>query len=453
MIMKNLIDDVRRHTPKLIPGYNYIKTQSIYIPFKKVTLECLSRKISELNLFFESILKLIDISVKNTNEIADILGVSLSVVNEAVVDMVNIDYIFASEGVLKITEKGMKALETRKKVTIQKNYLKDLIVDMITGTIYDANSLRLSKAGSRNVMLEAVINIDDTYLDTHFQEINSIYQLQQKNNSVFGNSAITNELYKIIGVSYTELHYLESKVYIYKSDSSDELFFVFTNDSYDKYKNEFYNQLKESFRPCQEYFFEKDRDFINEIKNRENEIDEKKEFQTQVVSKFLFSDKTSEEDLLDAFTQDRYSLNDTEYLSYLYYPKAFGYRRIYVCSNNLGRLLSNAFCSQINILAEKISVFIVYNKNEYGIERSIRHFFKEPKKNLHLIPKENVDDNIICFHSEVLMYLQEHIVTVFDRPISYLQLECCFDKQQVEYEMNRVIDKYNLNISTQQNNH
>jgi len=225
--MKNLIDDVRRHTPKVVSGYNYIKTQSVYIPFKKVTIECLSRKISELNLFFESILKLIDISVKSINEIAEILGVSTSIVNEAIIDLVNIDYVFTSEGMLTITEKGMKALETRKKVDIQKSYLKDLIVDMITGAVYDADSVKFSKTSTRNVILEAVINIDDVYLDTHFQEINNIYQMQQKNNSVFGNNSVTNELYKIIGVSYTELHYFESKVYIYKSDASDELFFVF----------------------------------------------------------------------------------------------------------------------------------------------------------------------------------------------------------------------------------
>mgnify|MGYP000772802357 CR=1 FL=1 len=63
--MKNLINDVKRNTPKSMPGYYYLKTQNIYIPFMEITVECLIRKISELNLFFESILKLIDISVKD----------------------------------------------------------------------------------------------------------------------------------------------------------------------------------------------------------------------------------------------------------------------------------------------------------------------------------------------------------------------------------------------------
>lgn len=450
--MKNLINDVKRHTPKVLPGYNYIKTQSVYIPFKKVTVECLTRRISELNLFFESILKLIDISIRNINEIAEILGVSTGIINEVIVDMVNIDYVFASEGMLIITEKGKKALETGKKVDIQKSYLKDLVVDMITGDVYDADSVNFSNTNSRSVMLETVINIDNTYLDTHFREINDIYQLIQKNNSVFGDSAVTNELYKILGISYSELHYLENKVYIYKSDSSDELLFVFTNDSKDNYKNEFYKQLKGGFHPCQEYFFENNIDFVNKIMERECKVDDKKISQTEVLSKLLFSDKTSEEELLNSFVQDRYALNDTEYLSYLYHFKAFQYNRICICSNYLGKLLSNSFCSQINIIAEKIPVFIIYNKKEHGVEKSIKHFFKTSPNNLHLVPKENVDDDIICFDSEVIMYLMDHIITAFERPISYIQLECCFDKQIVKDEINRIIDKYDLNRFLQKKN-
>ncbi|MBQ8298359.1 MAG: hypothetical protein IJX99_00535 [Clostridia bacterium] len=444
--MKNLIDDVRRHTPKIMPGYNYVKTQNVYIPLKKVTIECLTRKISELNLFFESILKLIEISVKKTSEIAEILGVSIGVVNEAIVDMVNIDYVFVSEGVLTITEKGAKALETRQKIDIQKTYLQEILVDMITGTVCDADLVKLSRTGSRSVILESVIDIDDSYLDTHFQEINCVYQLQQKKNSVFGNSAITNELYKIIGVSYSELHYLENKVYIYKSDSSDELLFVFSNDSNDKFKNEFYNQLKDSFRPCQEYFFEKNRDLINEAKRNVTEIDEKKLLQTQVVTQLLFSEQNTDDDLFSAFVQDRYALNDKEYLSYLYNPKAFRYSKIYICSNHLGKLLSNVFCYQINILSENIPIYIVYNKNEYGIDKSLGHYFKDHKSNLYLIPKESIDDNVICFDSELLIYFREHIVTAFERPVAYSQMECCFSKQVVKDVVRKIVDKYDINI-------
>lgn len=449
--MKNLIDDIKKHTPDYIADYNYIKTQKIYIPFKKIIIECLTRKISELNLFFESILKLINISVNNIDEIAEILGVTIGVINEAIIDMVHIDYIFASDGILTMTAKGKKALETRKKIEIKKSYLKDLVVDMITGIVYDAEFVKLSKSSNRSVTLEEVIKIDNSYLETHFQEINNIYITQQRDNSFFGDNSIENELDKIIRVSYSELCYLETQIYIYKSDFSEELMFVFRDDNKDMYKNECYNQLKEAYKPCQEYFFEQNKDFINEIKNHKLEIEIRKKTNSQNLTKFLYLDQIDEDDLFKAFVSDRYALNDTEYLSYFYHLKAFPYSRVYICSNYLGHFLSRELCNQISILAESIPIFIVYNKNEYKIQETIKYFFKDCKKYLYLFPREYIDDNIICFDSELIFYFKNRIVTAFDRPISYLQIECSFSKQVVSEEINRINIKYDLSIPKKEN--
>lgn len=442
--MKNLIDYVKRHTSKIIPGYEYIKTQKVYIPVKKITIECQIRKISELNLFFESILKLIDISVKKIVEISEILGVSDDIIKEAVVDMVNIDYVFVSEGILTITEKGKLALKTKQKIDIKKYYLKDLIVDMVTGSIYDLDSIRLSKPLSRSVVLEEIINVDNEYLDMNFKKINNAYQLQQKNNSVFKNDVIINEIYKIIGISYSELCYFENNIYIYKSESSDELLFDLSNDSNDKYKNEFYNQLKDSYRPCQDYFFEKDRKLINKLKEQTTEKEHNRLLQTKALKELLFSDEVDDEKMFSSFTQDRYSINDSEYLSYFYYPKAFRYNEIYICSDNLGRFLSNELCYQIKMISNNVPVYIIYNKNEYKIKDSICHFFRDQKENLHFIPKDIVDESLICFYPYIIMDLHEQIVTAFDKTISYLQISCTFNKGVVINKISEIIRKYSL---------
>jgi len=309
--MKKIIDDVKRNTPKSIAGYYYLKTQKIYIPFMKISIRCLTRRISDLNLFFESILKLIDISVNDIDEIANILGVSRSVVNEAVIDMVGIDYVFVSENQLVITEKGAKALSTKKQVDLRDTHLKDIMVDMITGAIYDADSIKVTETRQRDILLEGVVKIGDNFIESHFREINDVYQLRQKNNSVFGDSAITNELYKAIEITYSELHYVENRVHMYKSESSDELLFVFSSDNNDKYKNEFYNQLKDSCRPCQEYFFENNRDIVRKISSKSttqiNLIE-----QTENTRKILFDDNATEEDKENVFRQRRYSLCDNE---------------------------------------------------------------------------------------------------------------------------------------------
>ena len=442
--MKHLIDDIKRHTPKSIPGYYYLKTQNIYIPFMKVTIECLTRKISELNLFFESVLKLIEISVTDINEIADILGVSYSIVKEAIIDMVSVDYIYASENNLDITAKGKAALKTRQRVDIQKTYLKDIIVDMITGVVYDADTVKVSNPHPRDVLLESVIKIDSSYLDSHFQEINSLYQLSLKNNSIFGNSSVTSELYKIIGISYSELHYAENRVYMYKSESSDELKFEFFLDDSDKYKNEFYTQMKEHCRPCQEYFFEKSRDFVNRIAGQPIKIEPSLIEQAEIARKMLFADNVADDTKTDIFTKKRYALNDREYMSYLYNSKVLKYKRIFVCSNHVNGLLSYFFCSQLNVLAEKIPVFLIYNKNEYGAEKTIRYFFRNPSSNLFLIASEEVDESIICFDSELAMYLQENAISAFERPVVYTMSTCDFDKKAVSKLSGMLIAKYNL---------
>ena len=228
--MRHLIDDIKQNTPRSISGYHYLKTQDLYVPFKRLTIECLTRKISELNLFFESILKLIEISVSDISDISNILGVPYGVIKEAIIDMINIDYIYASGNALGITKKGESALKTKKRIDIKKTYLKDIVVDMITGTVYDADAVKLTKACQSAVLLEGVVDMDERYLESHFHDFNHLYQTQQKNNSVFGDSAVTSELYKIIGVDRSELCYFENKIYMYKSNTSDELMFEFLSD-------------------------------------------------------------------------------------------------------------------------------------------------------------------------------------------------------------------------------
>ncbi len=451
--MKDLIDDIKRNTPRSISGYRYLKTQKIYIPFTKITIECLTRKVSVLNLFFESILKLIDISVKDVNEIARILGVSYSVVKEAVVDMVGINYIYVSENTLRITSKGATDLRTRQRIDIKKTYLKDIIIDMITGLVYDGDAVKVSNTHKSDVLLESVIQIDNSFLDSHFREINETYQSQQKNQSVFSSGAITNELYKIIGVSYSELHYVENEVYMYKSESSDDLRFAFLTDSNDRYINEFCNQLKDGCRPCQEYFFETNRDLVQKIQNNQTMFESTAIAHTENVKKMLFDDNVTEEVKTDAFTRRRYALNDREYLSYLYSSRAVRYSSIFICSNHISGLLSHAFCSQINALANKIPVFVIYDKNERNIEKSLKHFFKNLSVHLHLISSENIEENLICYDSELVMYLRECVVIAFDRPVVCMQPICDFDKKNVSETVVNLINKYDLDRFIKSNQH
>lgn len=443
--MKNLIEDIKHNTPKSMPGYYYLKTQDLQIPFKKLTIECLTRKVSDLNLFFESILKLIEISVNDISEIARILGVDPGIIREAIIDMVNIDYVYASGGKLGITPKGENALKTKKRIDIRKKYLKDIVVDMITGVVYDADSIKLVEPCRNAVLLEGVVDIDNSFLESHFHDFNNVYQTQLKNNSVFGSNAITSELYKIIGVEHSELYYLENKIFMYKSITSDELIFEFLVDDNDKYKNEFYSQLKNSYRPCQENFFEKNRNLISNVASNPMTIDTELIKQTELAHKFLSTNDVTEELEVNIFTKKRYTLNDREYMSYLYNYKIFKYNLIIISSNHLKNLLSQTLCSQLNILANYIPVFIIYDKNEFNIDKTIKFFFKQPNSKLFIIQSNSIEKNAICFGSKLVIHLFENIVTAFERPVSYWIQLCDFDRESITHITDEFVQKYNLN--------
>lgn len=315
---------------------------------------------------------------------------------------------------------------------------------MITGSVYDGDSVKVSNTRKSDVLLEGVIQIDNSFLDSHFRDINEVYQLQQKNKSVFSSGAITNELYKTIGISYSELHYVENEVYMYKSESSDELMFVFSTDSSDRYKNEFYNQLKDECRPCQEYFFENNRDLVNKIQCKPTMVEPAAMAYTEKINKLLFEDNVTEEVKIDAFTQRRYALNNGEHLSYLYSSRTSKYSKIFICSDHMNGLLSRTFCSQLNVLANRIPVFVIYDKNECNIDKSLKYFFKSSSAYLYLIPSENIEEKLICYDSELVMYLQESVVTAFNRPVVYMQLICDFNKKNVSETVANLLNKYGL---------
>ena len=95
--MKTIVEKIKSQIPKEYNGLYCRKSQQMYIPFMEIGIECLIRDISQINLFFEIILKLIEIEVLEIREVSEILGVTFDVAKEAIVDMVEGDYISVSE--------------------------------------------------------------------------------------------------------------------------------------------------------------------------------------------------------------------------------------------------------------------------------------------------------------------------------------------------------------------
>lgn len=64
--------------------------------------------------------------------------------------------------------------------------------------------------------------------------------------------------------------------------------------------------------------------------------------------------------------------------------------------------------------------------------------------NLHLISSNDIEENLICFYSELVIYLHENVITAFNRPVVYMQSICDFNKKNVSDTVGNIVNKYNL---------
>ena len=54
---------------------------------------CLTKEVTEINLFFETILKLVDAGIKDVYEISTIMGIEFKLLKETLVDMIEQMYL------------------------------------------------------------------------------------------------------------------------------------------------------------------------------------------------------------------------------------------------------------------------------------------------------------------------------------------------------------------------
>ena len=214
--MKQLVETVARKLPRELKNYHLIKRQDIFIPYCEIGISCLTKEVTEINLFFETILKLIDIEVSDVYEISSIMGVEFKLLKETIVDMIEQRYIITVENKLIMTPKGRKALAARKLVTVRKRNLNEISVNMITGDIEESGKKIFVKPCKGDICLSEEQTITKDFLESNYANINEIYQRNQIEANIFNTKVLQRELYKILDITYDKLYYIKDELLISK---------------------------------------------------------------------------------------------------------------------------------------------------------------------------------------------------------------------------------------------
>ena len=447
--MKQLIASVARNIPRELKNYHIIKRQDIYIPNCEIGVTCLTKEVTEINLFFETVLKLVDAGIKDVYEISTIMGVEFKLLKETLVDMIEQMYLTTSENRILITQKGKKALTERKLVTIQKKNINEIFVNMISGELEENSKVAVTKASKRDLCLSEEYAITKDFLEARYVAINEIYQNNQIENHFFNTRVLQRELYKILEVSYNRLHYMKEELIIYKNNDSDDYEFVISGDVGEQYLNCFYRQVREIVYSGMENFFERDWSFANSHRNMRLVNLEERLKKKKLIEDMYGKDTVSDE-LLDEFMQKRELVDNREIEMFFLNNEELKYDGLLISCDRLRRILNNNIITAINHILKK-KVWILYQPEEFDIVNYLNKNFgdKRKKKEIFFLENQEQEGQFICFYPNVLIEFVERTENVFDRPISILEGRIEFDANNIKNKMGKIISERNISFEQQ----
>ena len=223
----------------------YIKKGNLYIPYFVPNFDCIVQDIMKLNIFYASIMKLIEIGVKETDKIATTLGIEERIFREVVTDLVFGDMIFTSENNLYLTTKGFKALKDNKEIVRYKNTFNKIGINTITNNFVYVEEEKFVEP-EKNFISLYCDDLNDDYLRSNVNEITRIYEKIQENESGFTHKEATKEIYKIIKINYTKTCYKRLEYKIYINPSTCDVNIQFKGNDGAIYENVFFDQIKEN---------------------------------------------------------------------------------------------------------------------------------------------------------------------------------------------------------------
>lgn len=444
--MKNLIETIACKIPHEVQNYHLIKKQDIYIPYCEIGISCLTKDTTEINLFFETILKLLNIGVNEINEIATILGVEYKLIKETIVDMIEQSYVITSENRLIMTTKGKRALANRQLVTISKRNINQINVNMITGEIQSNENLKIEDLAKNNICLNEEQNLTKDFLDSNYSSINEIYQKNQVEFNFFKSNFLQRELYKILEIAYQRLVYVKEELLILKNNESEDYEFLISGRYGQKYVDCLYRQVKDIVYSGMENFFERDWNFSQAHQNKHIVTEEEKQNKNNLLSKLVGFEEITE-DIIEEYQKPRALIDNSEIDLIFSCLKEIEFEGVIISCERIRKNLSANMISVLNQIQQK-EVVLLFSESEYDIKSYLMKSFPSVKKesNIKLFGKERIEKNYICFYPNVLIEFVECSENIFGRAITVIEGKIEFDANCIKNKMQPVMEECRINF-------
>ncbi|EHJ01940.1 hypothetical protein CDLVIII_5466 [Clostridium sp. DL-VIII] len=377
-------------------GYEYITSRKLYIPIEEIGLKILVRKQQELLFFYEIIIKLIKSNISDIKQISEITGIEEEILYDVIADMSVERLIHVIGTTLKLTVKGNEALQQLIQETIEKENLRKIYIDCITGEIFGEIKL-VENVKKNNPWLECKVNIDEEFISKNFNRFNNIYKERQEEYNVENSELVRlKEIYQILEKEYGRTLYLEKKINIFKNLSDNSITFETGDEQDESYIISFREQIENSKFGAREFLID-EKIFKKNVKMNFVEDENKKRNSTLLNNAIL---EMNDENIDKYYNKERYLFND-ELSQILLNIKNIKPSKIVISSKVLLEILSNDVIEVLCMILDRAEVVILADKQEWKIQELEKKMLNKKTNKKHKIiwkyTNNSNEDKIILY--------------------------------------------------------
>ena len=245
--------EFRASIPPLIEGSRFIKSISVGLPFVKMKLNVITRKIYPIPLTHEIVLRLIEEKWTNYDQIRELLGVDQDYFDNILLELGESDYIIHLGKQLALSEIGRRVLVDLKSIRIEPDFMENVYVNMLTGNIIIEDgpaTFRYKEKVKCEIYLNNKQDLSGNFLVNHEHEIRELYNKRvfEDRSRISSDDTIgEDELYRVVSIEDYDQVYEEVLTHVYYSDESDELVYQLVNE-YAINNELFYSCFKDQLR-------------------------------------------------------------------------------------------------------------------------------------------------------------------------------------------------------------
>lgn len=358
--------DLKKLIPPNKEEYRFIKSFKLNIPCKDIGLQVLVRKEQQLSLFFEIILKLVNSQFNNVTEIANLTGVDQDILNDVIGEMSRNELIYPKGNNLLLTPDGKEALDSLTEVTIEKENINRIFINLITGEIMDLDN-PIIRPLDDNPCLDEIIKIDDEFIYKNFNRFNDFYLKKQEFYETSSyNNKVKNEIYQILNKEYEKLCYIEKNTFIYENIRDKDIIFECENDSENLFGTIFSKQIDRStgVRRFLRGYMSVKKYFNNELAL--DSLKEEKEQNANLLIENVLAKENVNEDIDNYYFKDRY-LFEKEYNEILLSLKEIKPSEVIIISDNLKSILNHNVITTLETILDSCKITIIADEEEWKI--------------------------------------------------------------------------------------